>query len=548
MRPERMLPTLRHQLPTWYAADPTPLIEAADAYDRRHQARATKVESVLGQLGAHDKERAKCFDSMLFEVRRNRFVAPEGGSMPDVNPRLDDERSLEARWRMSSPRQRSPRAGGASPRRRQQPWRLDESVWWPRRLWCEAGDVCDAAAHVQRDAVEIDWRHATRLRGLAAFILNPGATDPPVVTDADADANADVTDEAEAVRAVRGVLHEQAALVQATFAYYACSNPMASVFHLSQQAWLTLVKDVAMALPKSSDCTRAHLVTLFESLGKEKAAATLRLSKSIGGGAGGGARKWDATGGALSRHEFVCLLVRAAIARYVLSGDVRDVSEAVRRLLRDVIAPKLAPMAAEDADAFRRKCCYVEPTDAVLRKHEEALRAMFERYAGEEGAPGEGAPGEVAPGEVAPLLMRFVEWKEFCIDLHLVDDHLTLRDATLCFALSRMRVADEHTERGWQRTTTLSFEDFLEAFVRLSMRKSLPTDAELRASGCSDAGQMLLQMEEADPARHKQWCAQHAVAWGAEPPQPPCRCVEHLVMLMIRTVEKGTRRSPEDVK
>ena len=539
MRPERMLPTLRHQLPTWYAADPTPLIEAADAYDRRHQTRTTKVETVLGQLGAHDKERAKCFDSMLFEVRRNRFVAPERGSLPDAPPRLDDVRSLEARWRMSSPRQRSPRAGGASPRKRLQPWGLEESMWWPRRLWCEAGDVCDTEA-VLHGAIESDFRRATRQRGLATFILDPRATDPPVMIDADADADPDAdadADEPDAVRAVRAVLHEHAALVLATFGYYACSNPMASVFHLSQQAWLGLVKDVAMALPKSSDCTRAHLLALFESIGKEKAAAS-KARMSIGGA--GGAKKWDATGGALSRHEWICLLVRAAIARYVLSGDVSEVSEAVRRLLRDVIAPKLEPTATEDANAFRRKCCLVEPTDAVLRKHEEALRAMFERYIySEEGA---------APREGAPLLMRFVEWKEFCLDLHLVDDQLTLRDATLCFALSRMRVADEHTERGWQRTTALSFEDFLEAFVRLSMRKSLPTDAEVRQAGCSDAGQMLLQMEEADPARHKQWCASHAVPRGAEPPQPPWRCVEHLVMLMIRTVEKGTRRSPEDVK
>lgn len=61
----------------------------------------------------------------------------------------------------------------------------------------------------------------------------------------------------------------------------------------------------------------------------------------------------------------------------------------------------------------------------------------------------------------------------------------------LCFVFSRWRIVDEESERGKPKLSTLSFEDFLEALVRVATMKALPTYAELALLGARDAGTFL---------------------------------------------------------
>ena len=100
----------------------------------------------------------------------------------------------------------------------------------------------------------------------------------------------------------------------------------------------------------------------------------------------------------------------------------------MRRLLSELVAPKIDALARGARDDFRKACCYREEVDRVLRRHEESLRVMFERYS-------DGTP----PGDT----MCFDEWKEFCVDLGFVDAGFTLRDAISCFVRSRMQAVDE---------------------------------------------------------------------------------------------------------
>tara|TARA_B100000780_G_C21041757_1_gene418066 strand:+ start:92 stop:817 length:726 start_codon:yes stop_codon:yes gene_type:complete len=199
----------------------------------------------------------------------------------------------------------------------------------------------------------------------------------------------------------------------------------------------------------------------------------------------------------------------------------------VRRLLSELVAPKIDALARGARDDFRKACCYREEVDRVLRRHEESLRVMFERYS-------DGTP----PGDT----MCFDEWKEFCVDLGFVDAGFTLRDATSCFVRSRMQAVDECSEEGWSRITNLSFEDFLEAFVRTACMKALPTDAEIDQAGLSDAGQFLLHMQLKRPDDYQDFLRNRAINPlhpGAA--QPVARCVEHLCMLMVRIVERATQ-------
>ena len=294
---------------------------------------------------------------------------------------------------------------------------------------------------------------------------------------------------------------------------------------------------MGLPLPQSAHCQLGHMAALFVLVNAGGGPKTPQPPRGQGSAPKKAVAPADGanhdTDSHLCRHEWLELLVRAAVARYVRCGQEADVSGAVRRLLSELVAPRLAPVAGGARDDFRGACCYREDVDRVLRRHEVGLRVMFERYS-------EGTPPDDC--------MCFDEWKDFCVDLGFVDAAFTLREAMACFVRSRMQAVDECSERGWSRTTNLGLEDFLEAVVRVSTMKALPTDAEVDRAGCSDAGQFLLQLRGERPADFQRFLAERAVdplRPGAT--QPVARCVEHLCMLMVRAVERATQ-APNDAK
>ena len=71
-----------------------------------------------------------------------------------------------------------------------------------------------------------------------------------------------------------------------------------------------------------------------------------------------------------------------------------------------------------------------------------------------------------------------------------------------CFVFSRLRCVDEESERGKRKVLQLSFEDFLEALVRLATLKPLPTRAELEYyTGHRDAHAPRACMHTCAPSR-----------------------------------------------
>ena len=46
--------------------------------------------------------------------------------------------------------------------------------------------------------------------------------------------------------------------------------------------------------------------------------------------------------------------------RYVMSGEIKDVSEALERVLCNHIDWHVGDAARQDGDEFRSECCYVE--------------------------------------------------------------------------------------------------------------------------------------------------------------------------------------------
>lgn len=110
---------------------------------------------------------------------------------------------------------------------------------------------------------------------------------------------------------------------------------------------------------------------------------------------------------ALSRFEFIEALVRIAIRKHVLSGRLRDVSDALERMLFDNILPSVPFECVELKREFLDKCCYNWEVTDTLEKHEELLRLLYATYSS---SPSDG-------GGRFTSMMNLTEWLNFCSDL-----------------------------------------------------------------------------------------------------------------------------------
>lgn len=81
---------------------------------------------------------------------------------------------------------------------------------------------------------------------------------------------------------------------------------------------------------------------------------------------------------------------------------------------------------------------------------------------------------------------------------------------------------------------------FLEALVRVSTLKALPTDYEVAEAGHEDAATYLTALMATDEAAYAQLVRERAVEWGAAPRQPADRCVAHVIAMVLREIEEET--------
>ena len=309
------------------------------------------------------------------------------------------------------------------------------------------------------------------------------------------------------------------------FDFYASLGSGGSYTTIGFNAYKQLVADAGLALNRSKHCDDSHLDQLFTSVNAAGAVAAAAAARATGIKVSGSR--------AFARSETLQMLVRVAIARYVLDGDETDVSQAVHTLVKHVCS-RLVPQAKQTADDFRRQYCYVEAVHDVLFMHRRSLRALFEIYADFRNLK-----------TSDQKIMCFDDWMLLLKHLHFFDEAFQQREGTLAFVFSRMRVIDEESERGKKKMTALSFEDFLEALVRCATMKALPTKAELLVAGAHDAGLFLVELR-ANPQAYNTFVEARERAYEAPLRQPIERCVEHLISLVIRTVETSIKDKPED--
>ena len=279
----------------------------------------------------------------------------------------------------------------------------------------------------------------------------------------------------------------------------------------------------------------------------------------------------------LNRREWIELLVRIAIMRYVHTGVDPDVSESLHRLLTD-LGQRVPKMSLQDSNSFRftlmckrsarsaavaklwcsprdadadspHACADNEGVDAILRKHEVMLRSLFESFAFEEKPRISDEPNPFA----TPEGLSWDEWMEIVEALELVDRTFTRRDAGNVFVWSRMWALDDGTVAARRKVTNLFLEDFMEAIVRVALLKSLPTMEEIIYAGFSDCGEYLMMLKATGPTielkeaavsvAYDEFCQAHPVQWDEAPLQDAEDLVEHLLLLIKRTIEMRLSKS-----
>ena len=216
-------------------------------------------------------------------------------------------------------------------------------------------------------------------------------------------------------------------------------------------------------------------------------------------------------------------------------ASTADISDALSILFANDIKPRLDPGLFVAPDEFRANFLYKREVVEAVAKHESSLRLLFD--------------GVACQSRYASLgmLIGLAEWKHLMKMLGLINIDITDRDITLCFIFARMTVIDSWTEKGRIKDRNLPFEGFVEAVIRLSVLKAWPLDDELFASGFPDAGLYMLNLRKDEQKHHKLLSARN-VDWGANTYLPVARCVEHMLILIIHTVERIISTSKDDGK
>ncbi len=244
----------------------------------------------------------------------------------------------------------------------------------------------------------------------------------------------------------------------------------------------------------------------------------------------------------LSRGEFQIALVLVGIAKYILSGELTDVSEAMERLLRVDILSRLGEFVTSDADVFRRCYCYPETTCVVLRRHEATLHVIFEYIASFQQSAESQADAKGYRSKVPTINLK--EWLGALRYLEIIDLDLSERDALRCFSWSRMGVEDYQSIKGNYKNTVLPFEGFLEALCRVSAQKAMPLEEELAEDG--DLGAHLYELKQVDLDTYNERLKERRRPWCGEVPHDFPRAVEGVISIFLTAVRR--RASKETAK
>ena len=399
-------------------------------------------------------------------------------------------------------------------------WILDTSIWRPRRAWADARDFYDSDAFL-RECFEADWAIATDGGALGRFVMrfNTSGSEEGVVMDE-----------------VKAAMLQHAEELFSYFDAYGMSGG-GDYTHIQLNSFRDFLADCNLIEPGTEAPTCA-------SRWDEQFVA-INATASTGD-------QYNHKKG-LNRQEFLSLLVRASVMRFMMPGPtaaaptagrvspvagksdlVGHAAKAMEMLLHEQLFPRLRAELPEwqltPANEFRRKFCYVESTSNIFASYQSSLRALYDHYAHGDGRLGD----ELA----STKRLGFGEWQKMLDHLALVDgpeSGFGERQATGAFVLARSRVVREAETKGRAKLLQLCFEDWLEALVRVALFKAFPSDETIAAEGCVDAGHYVLQLQ-ADSLAWTNFLIRPRLVQSTD------SLVKHLITLIFRTITTALGR------
>ncbi|KAL3920313.1 MAG: hypothetical protein SGPRY_005296 [Prymnesium sp.] len=212
---------------------------------------------------------------------------------------------------------------------------------------------------------------------------------------------------------------------------------------------------------------------------------------------------------------------------------------ALERLLEQNVLPGMSAAALQNSNDFRRENCYVPAVDAELRAQEINLRAIFAAYTSKSSTPNTSSQ--------IPRLMDYAQFLEFLSTIRFFSNDLSVREATLIFVWSRMRVIPQEDDMSEIRNSQMTFFDFLEAMVRVSMCKSLPLEERFEDLPSVDVHAFMVNVQVRSflflTTARGDWdkfVATHSVKPGIPPLQPVQRCLKLMMSLIVSTIRTVT--------
>ena len=213
-------PSLKSTAPAWWNL-PQHVIEAANAFDQRHAMHVRHADTLVRSLKTDptNLRAEQHFEQALQRLRWNRYHL-EAELEVDVEAHADGVASPVGAGNGDE-------AIEGAVGDNAEPFSLDNSIWAPRKRWCDAHDYYDTE-HVRRRMFETDFERAVSLSALDKFIAR---NDDDHGADADGDGRMDEIDE------VRDVLWEYHELLTMVFDYFAACGTSKDVFHINQNGF-----------------------------------------------------------------------------------------------------------------------------------------------------------------------------------------------------------------------------------------------------------------------------------------------------------------------
>lgn len=153
--------------------------------------------------------------------------------------------------------------------------------------------------------------------------------------------------------------------------------------------------------------------------------------------------------GQIVRHEFLELLPRLAKTKLMSSGEVQNISIAIKRFYSEYCEKFFTKY---DLCKFRANGYWCEEVDFLYHKNIYLMKSLYGKYSGAKTLPGN------------KKFMSLSEFREFVL-VGNFGDKIKERDINLCYNLSQMTCIDElNTNKCYE----LIFVEFLEAFARMA--------------------------------------------------------------------------------